>query len=154
MKPKNQIHPYILDNILSQLRRELEKTKCLINKNFSGVGVLVWDGRSNLPITPLCLEQPELLTKGLAENLSEFGQSTSSFHDGFHVINTDFSIHSVAMYFSPPISTEITWDRSRGFGGRYVAGLFGSCLPGVIASGVLSTNYGLAIFSNGKEVQQ
>jgi hypothetical protein len=43
-------------------------------------------------------------------------------------------------------------DRSKRFGGRYLAALFGSALPDVWAAGIASPGFGIAIFERGAEV--
>ncbi len=78
--------------------------------------------------------------------------SSSEFHDGFHVLSPDLELLLVSQYFSPPIVTSVVIDTTRRLGGRYMAALFGSALPTVCASGVASLHYGVAIFENGREV--
>lgn len=57
----------------------------------------------------------------------------------------------VAQYFSPPIVRDVYFDRCRPIGGRFVAGLLGSTLPGVPMTGIVSEGLGLSIFENGRE---
>jgi len=38
------------------------------------------------------------------------------------------------------------------FGGRYLAAAFGSCLEGVLCTGVVSRQYGPIVFEHGREV--
>jgi hypothetical protein len=134
-----------------RLRAELEEVQCLSGLDFSGVGVIVWDGSSPLPVFSLCATRPTVDNASLASTLAAFGHRGSPLHDGFHVLTPDFEVHSAAMYFSPPVVPEAALDRTRGYGGRYVAALFGSLLPGVLATGVLSTNYGAIVFVHGQE---
>ncbi|MBK5517948.1 hypothetical protein [Pseudomonas sp. TH10] len=42
--------------------------------------------------------------------------------------------------------------RERRFGGRYLAALFGSVLPGVKMIGIATPTLGIAIFENGREI--
>ena len=58
----------------------------------------------------------------------------------------------LAQYFSPPIVPSASIDRSKRFGGRYLAALFGSALPGVLATGVASRDFGIAVFRDGREM--
>src|SRR5205823_12332189 len=75
----------------------------------------------------------------------------SEHHDGFHVISSTWRLTRVAQYFSPPIIPDAQIDRSKRFGGRYLAALFGSGIPGVLASGIASEGFGIAVFRGGKE---
>jgi hypothetical protein len=59
----------------------------------------------------------------------------------------------LAQYFSPPIVPSAAIDRSKRFGGRYLAALFGSALPGVLATGVASRDFGIAVFRDGREIR-
>jgi hypothetical protein len=135
-----------------RLRAELEEVRRLSGPDFSGVGVIVWEGSSALPVFSLCATRPNAEGASLASTLVSLGHRDSPFHDGFHVLTPDFAIHSTAMYFSPSVAPGIAWDRTRGYGGRYVAALFGSLLPGVFATGVLSLNYGGVVFVHGQEL--
>ena len=139
-------------DVIKRLQTELEMVQSLAQKNYSGTGVIVWDGRTELPIFPLSTTQPNFESKLLASMLLDLGCYDSPFHDGFHVLTKDFQLKNVGMYFAPPIIAEVTLDRSHGYGGRYVAGLFGSMLPGVLATGVFSLNYGVAIFVDGHSI--
>lgn len=63
----------------------------------------------------------------------------------------DFQLHSVALYFSPPIVPGLQVNYAKRFGGRYLAGLFGSLIPSVLSIGVLSCSYGAVVFTGGRE---
>jgi hypothetical protein len=56
----------------------------------------------------------------------------------------------VSQYFSPPIVAN-TLDRTKLFGGRYVAALFGSAIQGVELTGIASRGFGIAVFKDGSE---
>jgi hypothetical protein len=58
----------------------------------------------------------------------------------------------VAQYFSPPIPPNVAVSYSKNFGGRYLAAMFGSALPSVVASGIATPTFGIAIFEGGREV--
>lgn len=141
-------------DVIVRLRAELEQVQRLAEANFTGLGVIVWDGASQLPVLPLNSTQPNKSVSALSTTLANLGCSTSPYHDGFHVLTADFKIFEVAMYFSPPIISGVRLDRNRGHGGRYVAGILGSLVPGVLATGVLSTNYGVVVFADGQEIQR
>ena len=120
-------------------------------KEFSGIGIIVCDSISYLPIVSLRDDYPNI-EGSLSHVLSEISSLKSKYHDGFHIINTKGEITHVAQYFSPPIANEVLIDRSRLVGGRFIAALFGSVLEGVIMTGIVSKNRKASIFKDGKEI--
>ena len=68
------------------------------------------------------------------------------------IISSAGHLTRVAQYFSPPIIPDAQIDRSKRFGGRYLAALFGSAIPSVIVSGIASEGFGIAVFRSGREV--
>lgn len=76
---------------------------------------------------------------------------SSEYHDGFHILDSSLHLKLVAQYFSPPVVRDVALDRSKLFGGRYVAALFGSVLAGVLLTGIASREFGIAIFERGTE---
>ena len=119
--------------------------------DFSGIGVIVCDNAKGLPIISLRDDAPVM--EGSASNiLSNISQCASRFHDGFHIMNGCGKLTHVAQYFSPPIVRESVLDRHRLVGGRFVAALFGSAIPGVLMTGIVGLKSGLSIFRNGEEV--
>lgn len=119
---------------------------------FSGIGLLVSSAPDELPIMPLRSRIDG--TEGLCtvKALTKVSQSSNEYHDGFHVLLPDLSIYKFSVYFSPPILRDSVSSSRRQAGGRYWAALFGSGLPTVLASGVASTRYGVAVFESGREV--
>lgn len=120
---------------------------------FSGIGLIICDAPERLPILPLRDSAPQLAAGDqLGGFLAAISQQASPYHDGFHVLSSALNPLAIAQYFSPPIVRGIVLDRSRHFGGRYVAALFGSALPGVRATGIASRDFGIAIFERGHEI--
>lgn len=119
---------------------------------FSGIGVIVSESDANLPVFPMRIDAR--LDSGLdpIRGLAEISRPDNDLHDGFHVLSPDLEIVALAQYFSPPIPSGVIPNRSRAFGGRYLAALFGSFLPGVILTGISTPSQGVAIFQNGSEV--
>ena len=134
---------------LIYILREVVK---LSGKDFSGVGVIVWDEEFDLPIFPLRVNVTIPNHEKLAVNLAQISSLNSVLHDGFHILTTTLKLVRVAQYFSPPIVHNIRLNRERRFGGRYLAALFGSKIPGVVLSAVATPALGIAIFKNGQEV--
>lgn len=119
--------------------------------DFSGIGVIVCDNAKGLPIISLRDDAP--VTEGsVVDILTRVSQCGSKFHDGFHIVNGVGKLTHVAQYFSPPIIREAWFDKRRLVGGRFVAALFGSAIPGVLMTGIVGVKSGLSIFINGEEV--
>jgi hypothetical protein len=138
--------------VIQQLRDTLANVQKNVGSDFSGVGIVVCDAVDGLPIHPLRTVSAIPDTGDLVSLLSSVSSMHSTFHDGFHIVSTDWKLIKVAQYFSPPIVVKAEIDWSRQFGGRYLAALFGSALPFVKATGVASNGFGLAIFQGGKEM--
>ncbi|MGF6635487.1 hypothetical protein [Paraburkholderia sp. MM6662-R1] len=138
--------------MIQKLRDTLANVQKSVGADFSGIGIVVCDAVEDLPIHPLRTVSTILDAGDLVAQLSSVSSRHSTFHDGFHIVSTDWKLIKVAQYFSPPIvvKAEINWGRQ--FGGRYLAALFGSALPSVKATGVASNGFGLAIFQDGKEM--
>ncbi|MBH0312200.1 MULTISPECIES: hypothetical protein [Alcaligenaceae] len=138
--------------MIERLRETLSRVQKLAGDEFSGIGVIVHDREACLPVFPLRLHSPSLINADVEKSLASIASNKSEFHDGFHLLSLDWKLTAVAQYFSPPIlqNAEIQWERK--FGGRYLAAQFGSALPGVTISGIVTSSCGLAIFMAGREV--
>lgn len=119
---------------------------------FSGIGVLVSNAPDDLPIMPLRPAFDRSNDICTTKILTEISRFTSDYHDGFHVLSSDFRVLRLSVYFSPPIVHEAAAGPRVHGGGRYWAALFGSALPSVLAAGVASAHYGVAVFEGGREV--
>jgi DNA integrity scanning protein DisA with diadenylate cyclase activity len=121
--------------------------------DFSGTGLIVSERPDDLPILALRpISDPEEATD-VADKLAEISNPAHEHHDGFHVLSPNLRLVRLAQYFSPPIVPSAAIDRSKRFGGRYLAALFGSALPGVLATGVASRDFGIAVFRDGREIR-
>ena len=138
--------------LTARLHRLLRAVRDEAGKSFSGVGLLVSTGPDDLPILPLRPAQVLPDKRPTLELLVAISRHSSELHDGFHVLSPEFDVLLVSLYFSPPIVAGINTDPARRIGGRYMAALFGSTLPSVIATGVASPHYGVAVFHRGKEI--
>jgi DNA integrity scanning protein DisA with diadenylate cyclase activity len=114
--------------------------------------VVVSDAPERLPLFPLSKTINALNIQDVVSYLVAISARNSDHHDGFHVISSTWQLTRVAQYFSPPIVPDAQIDRSKRFGGRYLAALFGSEIPGVLVSGIASVGFGIAVFRGGKEV--
>jgi len=133
---------------LHSILKEVQETA---GDDFTGVGVLVCNMPDTLPILPLRPVSTLPGTKDLIESLATISVYNSEYHDGFHVVSSDWRLIRVSQYFSPPIVINATIDRTKLFGGRYVAALFGSAIHGVHLAGIASRGFGIAIFKDGSE---
>lgn len=139
----------VVGSLFSLLRKVRDESGEL----FSGIGVLVSDTPDTLPTFPLRPGRVAPRMGSTTAVLSSISRDSNDLHDGFHLLSPTLEIMSLSLYFSPPIlwSVGIPHPAPR-LGGRYLAALFGSALPGVIATGVASSHYGVAIFKDGMEV--
>lgn len=137
--------------MLGRLKDTLKIVQTRAGTRFSGIGILVCDAPERIPLFPIRLLEQPLPGIELADFLAEISTSASEYHDGFHVISSDWRLTRVAQYFSPPIVETARIDRSKRFGGRYLAALFGSALPDVKAAEIASADFGIAIFEHGAE---
>ena len=139
----------IIENV-SRLLVDLEKNK---TSEFEGIGLIIYSSFSTLPISAInsnnsSLNLPKTEYCEILETLLKVSSGTNPFHDGFHLISKDFTLTHVSQYFSTPIIPNIVIENQ--FGSRYRTALYGSFLPEVLFTGVLSKNYGPIIFENGK----
>ncbi|WP_448693977.1 hypothetical protein [Pseudomonas rhizophila] len=138
--------------MLERLVDLLRDITALSGQEFSGVGVIVLEDGINLPVFPM---RVDLKLNGMTDSvrcLAEISNPNNDLHDGFHILNSDLRIVSLTQYFSPPIPPGVLPNRSRAFGGRYLAALFGSLLPGVIFTGISTPRLGVVVFKDGSEV--
>ena len=138
--------------MIEQFRNTLIHTCASGGRSFSGIGLIITDFPEMLPIVSLRSSDFHHDNSSVVRTLSEISRSTSEYHDGFHILSTDGRLLCVSQYFSPPIVKDIKFDYSRRFGGRYVAALFGSVLPNVSLTGIVSQNGRLSVFERGNEV--
>jgi hypothetical protein len=120
--------------------------------DFSGTGVIVSKRVDDLPILAMRPVSDFGEVADVADLLATISNPAHEHHDGFHVLDPDLRILRLAQYFSPPIVHSAHIDRSKRFGGRYLAALFGSTLPGVLATGIASCDFGIALFREGKQI--
>jgi hypothetical protein len=137
--------------MITKLRRILWHVQNTAGDRFSGVGVLICDAPDTLPILPL--RPVSTLSSGadLIASLAAISVPESEYHDGFHVVSSGWKLTRVSQYFSPPIMPNVQIDRTKLFGGRYIAALYGSAIRGVKVAGIASRGFGIAVFKDGSE---
>lgn len=120
--------------------------------DFSGTGVIVSTRIDDLPIFAMRPVSDPGDVVDVAGLLATISDPEHEYHDGFHVLDPELRILRLGQYFSPPIVLSAHIDRTKRFGGRYLAALFGSMLPGVLATGIASCDFGIALFREGQEI--
>lgn len=139
---------------IAYLAEVLCRIKPLRGTTFAGVGLLLYREAADLPISPLREQQPAELPVARLDDivtaLLRYATLTSPYHDGFHLLSLDGHLTHAAHYFAPPIVRDLPREREPlYYGGRYRAAQYGSCLPEVVASGVLTHHYGPVLFVDG-----
>lgn len=138
-------------DLIEQITNLLEDVNAQAGPDFSGIGLIVSASPESLPVIDLRPTSKLIDNPTTATALARISHPRHEHHDGFHVLTPDLKIEKIAQYFSPPIAPEARIDRQRRFGGRYLAALFGSTLPGVLATGMSSRDFGVAVFQAGEE---
>src|ERR1700758_1585274 len=86
---------------------------------FTGIGVLVSEAPELLPLVPLRATSKPPLDGAPEDVLAAISRSESEYHDGFHVLSSDFRLLLVSQFFSPPPQLDLPIDRRMPVGGRY-----------------------------------
>jgi hypothetical protein len=137
--------------LIKALRNILAHTRERCGDQFSGIGVIVTNCPETLPILALRLNSEPPSQVDTISALVTISRISNEYHDGFHILDSTLRLKLVSQYFSPPIIHGIELNRSRQFGGRYVAALFGSALANVKLTGIASRDFGISIFEHGAE---
>ena len=142
----------ILNDDERKLRDIFSKVIAESGPEFSGLGVILYDFDDYIPIYPMreCVEG--VPTKNICSFLHNVSNVKSDYHDGFMMLSSEWVVIKACQYFSPPILDGITLERNKGFGGRYLAALFGSKIDGVKLCGVVSEKKEIIFFKNGFEI--
>ena len=127
----------------------LDVRKKIPTVEFCGVGLILYDDISHLPILSLCQGTGRVRDASLVDGVSNASRLINPCHDGFHLISRDWRLTHTNQYFAPPIPPEIDVGGAYGFGARHASGLLGSFLPSVICVGVLTTRDLLLVFRKG-----
>ena len=138
-------------NVIQRFRNVLWQVQSVAGHNFSGLGLLICDTPEKLPLVPLRPSSIPPNEDNVIASLVAISNFDSEYHDGFHIMTSEWRLSRVSQYFSPPIIDNAVIDRSKIFGGRYIAALFGSAIPCVELTGIVSRGFGIAIFDSGAE---
>lgn len=137
---------------LSNLLIDLDENKSL---DFEGLGLIIYSDLINLPISNIVVDDSALLLpkkdyNDILSTLLDISSVRNVFHDGFHLISSDFILTGVSKYFSTPIIDNLKIKNN--YGSRYRTAIYGSFVENVIYTAVLSKNYGPVIFEKGIEI--
>ncbi len=138
--------------MIEKFKDILLETASGMGDDFSGFGLILYEEIADIPIFPLREAEFNPLNEGIVKCLKRMSRLGNEFHDGFHLISSEFELTHASQYFSPPIVKDIKVDRSKYFGGRFMAGLFGSLVKGVVMTGIATRGNGIVIFKTGKEI--
>ena len=137
----------------------LGSTEARKEYSFMGLGIIIYKTIENLPISSLTdMSKGENLPISeigdIKEKLLQYSKIDSPFHDGFHLISSNLELTHISQFFSPPVVDDPKISIGYNHGARYRAAQFGSCIPDIVVTGVLSNNYGAIIFRNGSAHSQ
>lgn len=134
------------------LVRETRKKK---PKNFSGFGLVFYDSKSFLKkyitdLRPSAKFSESLFfgRKDTTDFLIKISRRSHSYHDGYHFFDKNGRLTYVTQYFCPPIIPGIKPNES--YGTRNLSGHYGVHIRGIIAIGIVHSNYRAFYFTKGK----
>ncbi len=123
------------------------------DKPFSGLGILICDDISNIPVSSLYNSEAIITGKNLLDQLLDLSSYQNLHHDGFHVLSTDLTITHSAQYFYPKPEKSFLLDANNGHGVRYFVAQVGSTLPDIKYTVIVGGSYGVCVFKDGKEIK-
>jgi hypothetical protein len=134
-----------LKDLLSSVRRIMSVDE------FCGVGVVVYEDTTTLPVASLCpsAELPKCQT--LAEEIALCSLANNVCHDGFQLVSSDWVLLKRNQYFAPFINGA-SCSNNEAVGARYMAAKHGSLLKSVLCTGLISERDGLLVFVDGEVV--
>lgn len=124
---------------------------------FSGIGLVVYD-ENTFDNDNHCDLRPDIMCpnyhitdKEICRYLNQICSYEHALHDGFHMFNSRGYLNHVAQYFVPPLVKGLKPNLDHGV--RLYSSLCGSLMKGVLFIGMISSNYKIYIFQNGKYVE-
>lgn len=118
-------------------------------EDFCGVGVVIHDKSSVLPVTSLCPNAKLPKCQTLAEEVALCSCASNLCHDGFQLISSDWVLTKRNQYFAPYIKN-VSCSSQETVGARYMAAKHGSLLKSVLCTGLISDRDGLLVFVDGE----
>jgi len=124
--------------------------------NFSGIGLVLYSSKSfsrkhhsDLRPSIKCPENIWINDGTAVDFLLNVSKKYHPCHDGYHFINEKGQLTDIAQYFWPPIVPEIKPNEQHGT--RDLSAKYGSCIKGVIAIGIVHSDYQTFYFEKGEE---
>ncbi len=139
-----------LKNDFKKLLLKLNKNK---SKGFSGIGLLLYDSDnlSNIKCSDLrpfhTAPNLNLRTDECLNYLLNISHYKHELHDGFHFFNEQGILTHISQFLEAPINHDLIPNES--YGARHRSAQYISCVPGVIAVGVICHDK-IFICSNGE----
>jgi hypothetical protein len=139
--------------------RRLSKD-AIYHPNFSGIGLILYDPdlfnhnwHRDLRPSVSCPKEVRLGEERTLSLLLEIADKSHKLHDGFHFFEYANGLMThISQYFFPPI---VPWiDVNENYGTRYHSAQYGSCIEGVILTGVINSDNQYHIFRKGRLVQE
>lgn len=150
--------------------KRIERDFCLMFKrlsqdsayhpDFSGIGLVLYDPyvfdcgvcvdlRPSVP----CPRDVRLGEGKAVSIFLEMSDKSHELHDGFHFLSciTGLMTHA-AQYFFPPVRPGI--EINENYGTRYRSAQYGSCIAGVVLTGVINSDNRYHIFRKGCLIQE
>lgn len=136
-----------------QVLKEISGKK---SKNFSGLGVILYDSKffSNISCYGLrpSLECPENIfleqKSTVVDFLSAISQKSHPGHDGYHFFNEEGRLTHISQYLAAPIIKKVIPNEL--YGTRHLTAQFVSQTKGVIAAGIITHDYSASYFEKGE----
>ena len=139
--------------MIKKLYDTLLKLYIQADKPFSGIGILISNDISSLPISPLYNSNAKIRNGNLLEQLLNLSDYNNLYHDGFHILSTDLKITHSSQYFYPKPPANFVLIAENKHGVRYFVAQIGSTLPNVEYTAIVGGGYGVCIFKDGKIVE-
>ena len=143
-----------------EIKKEVYKTlKQIIRikpKGFSGIGLVIYDpdvfdSSCHCDLRPsYVLPQYNIKDENCYDYLICISDYRNTLHDGFHMIDKNGELKYVAQYFVPPAKKDIFPNQEHGV--RLYSSICGSTMEGVLFVAVISSNFDVNFFENGKEI--
>jgi hypothetical protein len=139
--------------MLKRLYDILSKLYTQSAKPFSGIGIIVSNDISLLPISPLYDSNANINGNNLLEQLLDLSDSSNLYHDGFHILSTNLKITYSSQYFYPEPPKGFVLNANDKHGVRYFVAKVGSTLPNIEYTAIVGGDYGVCIFKDGQIVK-
>lgn len=139
--------------MIKELHTILMKLYTQSDKPFAGIGILISDDISTLPISPLYDSKVKIKGINLLEQLLDLSNYSNLYHDGFHILSTDLKITHSSQYFYPRPPKNFTLNVNNKHGVRYFVAKIGSTLANIKYTAIVGGDYGVCIFKNGQIIK-